>query len=51
MSNIRKQLSGAAKRKLKQVKDDNLSKLKGSLNKYIQKKEALDLEIVNENSK
>lgn len=35
---IRKQLSGSAKRKLKQMNDEKVNKLRGSMDQFIKKK-------------
>ncbi|KAL4084238.1 hypothetical protein QTP88_028063 [Uroleucon formosanum] len=47
---IRKQLSGSAKRKLKQINDEKVNKLRGSMDQFIKKKTNLISETVNSSS-
>lgn len=41
---LRKQLSGSAKRKLKQKNDEQVNKLRGSMDQFIKKKQNLNSE-------
>lgn len=43
---IRKQLSGSAKRKLKQINDEKVNKLRGSMDQFIKKKQTWFLKLV-----